>query len=63
MEAPLSQEQEKQILDFIKSEVVRVHYGKVFFELTVINKRVSTIQGETRRSLDLKPKQEKAMAG
>lgn len=55
METPLTKEQKEQILSFIESEATRIGYGKVIFDVTVLAGKVVNIQGETRRSLDLKP--------
>lgn len=44
---------EKQVVDFINTEVSRIEYGKLFLEVTVLKGRATNIQGETKRSLNL----------
>lgn len=46
-------ETEKKILQFVRTEADRMQFGKVLIECTVMKGRVTNIQGETKRSMNV----------
>jgi hypothetical protein len=49
----LNEEVKRQIIAFIEIETSRMQYGKVMFEITIHNSRVTNIQAETKRSQNI----------
>jgi hypothetical protein len=43
----------EQIRSFIDKEAARIAYGKLFIEITIANGRMTNIQGETKRSMNI----------
>lgn len=43
----------EQIRSFVDTEARRINYGKLFIEITIANGRMTNIQGETKRSMNL----------
>jgi len=46
----MNEEKKKQIIRFIEEELERVHYGKLYVEITVTKGEAVNIQGETKKS-------------
>lgn len=44
---------QEQIIKFIEEETRRVHYGKLFIEVTVAKGKATNIQCETKRSMNI----------
>lgn len=50
---------EEQIVEFIHVEAKRIEYGKLLVEVTVNNGRITNIQAETKRSMNINYGEEK----
>jgi hypothetical protein len=51
---PVNEETLKEFLFLIsKEEAERIKFGKVFIELTVHNSKITNLQAETRRSVNI----------
>jgi hypothetical protein len=49
----MNDEQKEQILKFVAAELSRISFGKLYIEMTVANNKVTNVQCETKRSLNI----------
>lgn len=46
----LNDEVKKKILAILEEETARMQFGKIIFEVTIHNSRITNVQAETKRS-------------
>jgi hypothetical protein len=44
---------QKQIIDFVEEEARRIGYGKIIIEVSVHNGKLTNVQAETKRSMNI----------
>lgn len=52
----LTEQQQKEIYDFISTEAIRLRYGKLYIEINIVDSSVVDIEVETKKRILLKKK-------